>query len=106
MKDLRQIVFPTDFSQVSGRAFSCALGFGRKYGASISMLYVQDPLDDDSGRLKHQFQWLVNQAPAITAAQIPVSISTEENEKVAGGILDFLRDRESSLVVMGNHGDQ
>jgi nucleotide-binding universal stress UspA family protein len=105
MMDFKKIVFPTDFSQLSTRALSCVLGFGKKYGASISMLYVRDPLENSS-RLEHQFQWLVNQAPAITAAQIQVSISTEENHNVAGGILDFLRDRESSLVVMGTHGDQ
>jgi len=63
MIDIRRVLFPTDLSDISRRAFGHALTLARFYQAEIELAYVVEP---------------VGPAPAVTAAHPPFAVLDPE----------------------------
>ena len=117
MIDIRRVLFPTDLSDISRRAFGHALTLARFYQAEIELAYVVEP---------------VGPAPAVTAAHPPFAVLDPEargrleselaelsrparelglatwHKVVEGGVVHEILGRARSwpadVVVMGTHG--
>ncbi len=112
--EIRSVLFPTDFSEPSQRALPHALEVARHFGASITLLHVRTPYTDDPNRPEFHFfdegkysqyveEELVKASSGI-AAEHRVKTAVVREVSPAAGILDFVREQEVDLIVMGTHG--
>jgi nucleotide-binding universal stress UspA family protein len=111
---LKNILFPTDFSQFSKAALPFASTLARTYGATILMSHVIPaephlavPLDrlpeqDDAAALDaRQKLTELMQDPTVRGVQCKLEVRQGELSEV---IPELIHDREVDFVVLGTHG--
>ena len=117
MKRIRQILYATDFSPASRRAFDTALALASAQNARLTVLYVLAPvvavpeqyLDAMTmDRLQKQTrQWSTRQLAGVAArakrAGLKASVLLREGD-AAEQIVRASRSTKSDLIVMGTHG--
>jgi nucleotide-binding universal stress UspA family protein len=103
MKEIRSILFPTDFSAVANSAFSLAVTLAARFEAAIHALHITgggDPHITDSSR--YEFPRL----PAGTPPQVQLkeAVVQKTDEDPSEIIMREARGRECDLIVMASHG--
>lgn len=117
MLSFRTIVVPTDFSDHSLRALSYALGLAEKFGATVKILYVNEPgiqvsdmawvgVDERSLESEHARRAREN-LEHILAEQIPAGVSAETEVRSGNAveeIIAYAGETGADLIVMATHG--
>ena len=117
MPPIKRILVPTDFGATSDQVLRYAIDLARKYGASIHLLHVMDPMKFASlpdgyfvelpgikAYLRSEAQkQLVAAAADCTASKVTVTTQVTEGA-VADAILEVANVRGCDLIVMGTHG--
>jgi nucleotide-binding universal stress UspA family protein len=109
--DIRTIVHPTDFSDTSAIAFAHALRIVLAAKSSLYLVHVaeSDSFDDGFPHVRQALSlWnLTNEdenPEAVGKLGIKVSKVGLESETPLGGLLDFLDDHPTDLIVIATHG--
>jgi nucleotide-binding universal stress UspA family protein len=108
MITINKILYPTDFSSFSNQAYFHAIALAEKHGASLTILYVYEPDDDETvhGRHgepdKHYWERMLEQIRPVDPT-IPVSHILLEGDP-ATEIVRYAQDAGINLIVMGTHG--
>ncbi|MFQ5740982.1 MAG: universal stress protein [Acidobacteriota bacterium] len=113
MIEIRTILLPTDFSEPADRARPHAFELARRFGAEVTLLHVRTLYSDDPQRIAeemptpaadHVFHRKMNRLPAEMSANVRVKTALVREVSPAEGILDYLSEQETDLLVMGTHG--
>jgi nucleotide-binding universal stress UspA family protein len=99
MPGIRTILFPTDFSDFSNKAFPYAAQLARVFGAKIVMLHVAELEEEDPANPEHSFPALDEYAGTIETERVIVRGHAPYKD-----ILDVSRARGCDLIVMATHG--
>ena len=97
MAEIRNILFPTDFSEHSNGAFPHAAALAQAFGARIVMLHVAELEEADPANPEHSF-------PALDAYTGEVERVMVRGHAPYKDILEAVRSRSCDLVVMATHG--
>lgn len=97
MAEIRNILFPTDFSEQSNKAFPYAAALARAFGAKITLLHVSELEESDPANPEHRF-------PALDAFEGETEKVVIRGHAPYKDILDVSRSRGCDLVVMATHG--
>ena len=95
---IRQILFPTDFSDASRLAGTTAADFARQFGARLHVLHVVPPVTDPApapAAVRAVAEELDRGFPVVTAVTSGL---------VARQIVSYARKNAIDLVVIGTHG--
>lgn len=93
----RQILFATDFSDISAAAGRTALEYARRFGARLHVLHVTWPGSDP---VKPP---LLEKLAAELGATVPV-IAAVESGNPAARIVGYAERKGIDLIVIGTHG--
>ncbi|MBN1344293.1 MAG: universal stress protein [Phycisphaerae bacterium] len=119
MINIRQILFPTDFSDLSLYVLKYAVDFARSYAATLHLLHVVDDayryivsMGPDSVPVGPPPEDLINAATremqAFVAEHLPDPPFEVKTDVVAGRpfmeIIQYARDHEIDMIVIGTHG--
>ncbi len=119
MRKLKRILFPTDFSRCANQALSRALNLAREFDAELHMLHAvvlheDDPyqpahhLADVEAVKEHLKRTALDQMDSLLKAYSPEGVKVRKAQErgisVAPVILEYARDHEIDLIVMGTHG--
>jgi nucleotide-binding universal stress UspA family protein len=112
MKNLKTILYATDFSDLAANAFQTAFALARDHNASLIMLYVEQPEETVQGEFG-----LMPPEPEETEADIiekldemvPEDSPVQVEQLVAHGIaaeaiVEVAKKKHCDLIVMGTHG--
>jgi len=111
--NIQSIVHPTDFSDLSRRAMAHALRVALATKSQLHILHVREPGQQESGESMHirrlLDQWGLideHQSPREISAKLGVLVSNVSVEDIAParGILRFLDQHATDLVVLATHG--
>jgi nucleotide-binding universal stress UspA family protein len=112
--EVKNILFPTDFSKSAERALPHALEISRRFGGKVTILHVRTPFGDDTSSPEFQFfdqgryelyvEKKLEEMPEIIDASELVETAMARNISAASGILEFADDHDTDIVVMGTHG--
>ena len=119
MVEIRRILCPTDFSDISRHALEHAIVIAGWYGSQIVALHVRKPIillntvvpipaiptgsvPGDASRQRAQEQLRTWLSPA-TAAGLLTDVVVDEGNPV-GRTLEYARSLPADLIVMGTHG--
>jgi universal stress protein A len=96
--EIRQILFPTDFSDASGPAGATAADLARRFGARLHVLHVVPPVTDPTPA-----------PPALRAVADDVGrglpiVTAITSGRPARQIADYARENAIDLIVLGTHG--
>jgi nucleotide-binding universal stress UspA family protein len=97
MAEISNILFPTDYSELSNRAFPYAAALARAYGARITLLHVSELEEQDPNNPEHSF-------PALDAFGGEVERVVVRGHSPYKDILEVTRQKNCDLVVMATHG--
>jgi nucleotide-binding universal stress UspA family protein len=97
MAEISNILFPTDFSELSNRAFPYAAALAEAYGARITLLHVSELEEQDPNNPVYSF-------PALNAFSGEVERVVVRGHSPYKDILEVTRQKNCDLVVMGTHG--
>ena len=114
MSDKKRILFPTDFSEASLQAFPHAVELSYRAAADLTVLFVHLPFTDDpyneavcadiashvKGFVDGRFAELQEKLQDF----IDIKLEEVRNISAAAGILDYLEEARSDIVVLGTHG--
>ena len=108
--DVRQILYPTDFSPLAGSAFPLALRCAQAFAAPLHLLHALSPQGltaspGDAGEraAEHALAQLRELAAVAEEAGAQVVI-TQRRVDTTQGILDYVDEAAIDLVVMATHG--
>ena len=122
MKEVTTIVTPVDFSENADKIARSAAYVAGKFGAALHLIFVVQNFEDYSGffvppvNLPNLEEELLESAQqrmegfvesnkeAITAAGVSELHSMVLTGDVTDEILQYVRDNDSGLIVMGTHG--
>lgn len=114
MSDNKRVVFATDFSEASLQAFPHALELSRRAGASLTVLFVHLPFTDDPyneavcADMASHMRGFVAAKFAELWAKVPegfeLNLEEVRNISAAAGVLEYLEDVKTEIVVLGTHG--
>jgi nucleotide-binding universal stress UspA family protein len=93
--DVREILFPTDFSTVSRHAATTAGDIARHFGARVHVLHVSRPGEERAGMLEGAVADLGPRVHAITRPAVGSPART---------IVQYAAQAKIDLIVMGTHG--
>ena len=96
--NIRDVLFATDFSDVSRLAGQTAADFARQLGARLHVLHVVPPVTDPTP---------APEALRAAAAQLgagPAIVTAVASGRAASQILDYARRHGVGLIVLGTHG--
>jgi nucleotide-binding universal stress UspA family protein len=117
MIEIRNILFPTDFSDFSAYAASFAIAFARDYGAKLHVLHVLElpfgmpeafALKVSENELREKTRELAQKE--LESAATPETLRELAYEfaclkgKPFVEIIKFARDKKIDMIVMGTHG--
>lgn len=102
MIELQRILVATDFGAASGAALKHAIRLARETGAHLHLLHViEDP--DDTAASAFAYEQLRRLLAPEEARALRPRCSVRPGPP-ADAIVDYARDREVDLIVMGTHG--
>lgn len=116
MLHIRDILFPTDFSEQAERALPHALALAGRFDARLHMLHAVVLHAADPGEPDHRFPDLEDAGSRLDGwagertgeggegRRVEVVRHRQRGISAASVILDYVDDREVDLVVMGTHG--
>jgi nucleotide-binding universal stress UspA family protein len=117
MKPFEKILVPVDFGLHSAEAMRRAVDVAGHYGASLTLIYVYEPLDyalpegyalytpEHVGQLLDEFRERLRAAAGEVQAMGAQSVAHEVlSGPAASEIVEFARARGMDLIVMGTHG--
>jgi len=119
MIKIEKILYPADFSRCAGQALDHALHLARKYGAELHMLHAIVLHEDDPHSPSHHFpdlEEIHNRLKELAEAEmaaalkprktkgVKITMQQERGMSAAETILDYARDKDIGLIVMGTHG--
>jgi nucleotide-binding universal stress UspA family protein len=118
MKPIKRIVFATDFSKASRRAFDAAVALARSNDARLTMVHVHvPPIPFVSERYIESPKWasLENETKRWNTQQLAALVSRARKQGVAASsvlvdgepsrqIVKTARGRHADMVVIGTHG--
>jgi nucleotide-binding universal stress UspA family protein len=106
MLTVRRILFPTDGSACSERAFAHAVGMALRHGAELHVLHVRLPAHDrDAFDVGLEPEAVLRaRARTLAGADVPVVRAEECAAVPALGILEYAQVHAADLIVMGTHG--
>jgi universal stress protein A len=93
--DVREILFPTDFSTVSRHAAMTAGDVARHFGARVHVLHVSRPGEERVGALDGAVADLGPRVHAVTRTAAGPAART---------IVQYAAQTDIDLIVMGTHG--
>lgn len=117
MKDIKKILFPTDFSEGSDEVFSYVLSMAKKFRASIDIIHVIHEFADITGFYVPHISYDVLEKEMEEAAF--KNMKSFCDKKIGNGInykihtrkgtpfveiIKAAREMESDLIIMGTHG--
>jgi nucleotide-binding universal stress UspA family protein len=109
---LKSILVPLDFSEMSLKSLQYAVPFARQFGAKITLLHIDQPADDadlgypvsfgpeDSARLERQLE-------EIRATKIPMDVPVDlavRHALIFDGVLEVAREIHADLIITATHG--
>jgi nucleotide-binding universal stress UspA family protein len=102
MKEIRSILFPTDFSAVANSAFPLAVTLAARFEATIHALHITDggdPHITDSSR--YEFPRLPEGTSQVQLREAVIQKTEADPSEI---IIREARVRECDLIVMASHG--
>jgi len=109
--EIKNILFPTDFSHTGDKALAMAESLARDSGAKIFIVHVEEPptaygggemyygmLEPDLDHLKELLSQVKPSDPAIAYEQHMIT------GEPADAVARFADDHDIDLIVMGTHG--
>lgn len=99
MADVKTILFPTDFSDYSNKAFPYASSLARAFGAKLVLLHVAELEEADPANPQHSFAALEDYDGVKQMERIVVRGHAPYKD-----ILDVSRSKNCDLIVMATHG--
>lgn len=117
MIEYKKILVPVDFSSHSAEATSVAADLAKRFDASMTLVYVYDPLayslpdgfvmmtqiETDRLLVAFRTQLAASERAALDAGAPRVDTKLLQGS-VAGQIVEFASRGEFGLIVMGTHG--
>lgn len=119
MLNFERIVFPTDFSECSDRALDYGVFMAERFESELHMLHAQVLHFEDPANPTHQFpeaqalldrlEKVAHSALGAVADRGDVSVlkirqAQRRGFDIGSVILDFAREIDAGLIVMGTHG--
>jgi len=114
MIDIKKIIVPTDFSDSSRNAIKYASSFAKKFKASISLIYVIEPivigLDGGSIPILTDIstkEKLEDELKVICKEDISPSVKTAINVNIGKPfieIIEFAEKEDADLIIIATHG--
>jgi len=119
MLDFQRIVFPTDFSECSDRAFDYGVFMAERFESELHMLHAQVLHFADPANPEHHFPEtaaLLDRLEKVAHSQLgaiaergdlsvlKVRQAQRRGFDIGGVILEFVREIDAGLIVMGTHG--
>jgi nucleotide-binding universal stress UspA family protein len=99
MADVKTILFPTDFSEFSNKAFPYAAILANSFNAKIIMLHVAELEEEDPANPAHTFPALQAYVGDVETERIIIRGHAPYKD-----ILDVSRAKNCDLIVMATHG--
>lgn len=117
MITIQRILFPTDFSRCANQAFVQAVQLAKRHGAELHVLHAYVPYEDHTSLLT-----VVPAAPEVRpgatiltppmlqvleqqqAQTLRITQNVVRDISVGPVIIDYAREHEVDLIVMGTHG--
>jgi nucleotide-binding universal stress UspA family protein len=99
MAEIESILFPTDFSDYSNRAFGYAASLAEAFGARLIMMHIEEFLESDPANPEHSFAALEQFKGVLETERIVLRGHAPYKH-----ILDLSRDKNCDLIVMATHG--
>ena len=102
----KQILVPTDFSEQSQAAVHHACDLAKQFGAGLHLIHV---ISDAPGGQSQTDRIRIEMEQVVRSIDERAELSLKTTKKVIPGdpcrvILDYIRDHDIDLVVMGTHG--
>jgi nucleotide-binding universal stress UspA family protein len=97
MAEIRNILFPTDFSEYSNTAFPYAAALARAFGAKVTLLHVSELEEEDPNNPEYSF-------PALEGFDGEVERVVVRGHAPYKDILEVTRQKNCDFVVMATHG--
>ena len=119
MLNVRQILFPTDFSRCAEEAFEHALLWAREFGAKLHLVHARVHGDDDVDDPVHHFpdpeelkQRLADTSrvelkrlkESRPVGDVDIEIAQPRGIAPAPVILEYAADQDIDVIVLGTHG--
>jgi nucleotide-binding universal stress UspA family protein len=99
---IQSIVYPTDFSSYSNKAYFHAVGLAEQYGAALTVVFVYNAAVDEHHRGKDFWaKQLADIRPRNP--KIPVKHAVLEGDP-AGEIVKYATEQKADVIVIGTHG--
>jgi nucleotide-binding universal stress UspA family protein len=99
MAEVSTILFPTDFSEHSNKAFPYAALLAKTFGARIILLHVSELEEADPANPEHSFAALAAFDGELVRERVTVRGHAPYKD-----ILDVSREKNCDLIVMATHG--
>jgi universal stress protein A len=110
---LRNILVPLDFSEISLKSLRYAVPFAKQFGAKLTLLHVVQPVDAAVNLeypaffASEHFAGLQKQLEEIRNAKIPSELPVEiavRHNFVFDGIVEVAREIRADLIITTTHG--
>lgn len=99
MVNVKTVLFPTDFSDFSNKAFPYAASLATAFNAKIIMMHVEELEEEDPANPKHSFSALEAYAGPLETERVIIRGHAPYKD-----ILDVSRGKHCDLIVMPTHG--
>jgi nucleotide-binding universal stress UspA family protein len=101
-RDIKKIVFASDFTDISNEAFSKLVAFAEIVGAHIDMLFVNTPKQKiDAENVESNMNKL---ADMVNANEGSVSMHQIDAETVETGVQTFANHNDTDMIAICTHG--
>lgn len=99
---IRNIVYPTDFSSYSTRAYFHAVALAEQYKAALTVVFVYNAAVDEQNRGKEYWEKQLADIRPLNA-KIPVRHAVLEGD-AATEIVKYADEHRADVIVIGTHG--
>ncbi|MEW6211710.1 MAG: universal stress protein [Acidobacteriota bacterium] len=99
MAEIKTILFPTDFSEFSNKAFPFAAEIAKAFEARLVLMHVSELEEEDPANPAHSFAPLADLGEAVETERVVVRGHAPYKD-----ILDLSRSKNCDLIVMATHG--
>jgi nucleotide-binding universal stress UspA family protein len=99
MTEIKTILFATDFSENSNKAFPYATSLAKAFAAKLILMHIEEPGESDPANPEHSFQSLGDYDGEVEIERI-----TMRGHAPYKHILDLSRKKNCDLIVLTTHG--